>query len=535
MAWVNSTLASMTLDEKIGQMLMPSYSSGTAPTEVTSRKVGGFIFLGNSNTASAVLSATNSLQGITSVPLIFSIDCEPGPGGRLTDGTDFPMNMALGATRNATYAMEQGKVTARECRAIGVQMAFAPVVDVNTEPINPIIGIRSMSDDPELVKTLAQAMVQGMNSEGLLSTFKHFPGHGATTGDSHSSLPTITISTMEIEKNHVKPYADLLPAGYGNLVMSAHVWYTALDPGTTAWPATLSGNALTTILRNEIGFGGAVISDSFGMAGVQLAASTYDGVRIGVLAGLDIILTPPSLDDAYNGLKDAVTSGLIPMARINDSVRRILSLKSRVGIPETTTNSVATMTATMQHPDNLAAADVVARHAICSARTKPQDLPLTSTQKVYCLTLNASSTIFYLYAASYFTNTLGSRLPLLTTQAVSTSVSSSQRATIVANAQTYDRVVIASYEWKPAMTSNQVLLVEALRASGVKMVYVSFGSPWQITQFPLISNYFCGFSSHPGTQDEMARVLCGESTASGLWPVTISGVTRVDNWPIYGN
>jgi beta-N-acetylhexosaminidase len=517
----------MTLNDKVGQMIMPTYAAGTADSLVTSNRVGGFVFLGNNNTASGILTATNHLQDITSVPLLFSIDCEAGLGARVTNATRFPLNMGSAAARRKDLAREQGKVTARECRAVGVHIGFGPVLDVNTEPVNPIIGVRSYSDNPGLVAKTAEAYVEGVNSEGLLSTYKHFPGHGSTTGDSHSSLPVVDIPCDALQSVHVAPYAHLIGQGTGDLVMTAHVWYQCLDPGTTAWPATLSTNALTGILRTQLAYDGTVISDAFSMAGLTQAASTYDAARIGVLAGLDIILTPSSVTDAINGLKDAVNGGQIPMARIDASVRRILKLKSRVGMPELTTVSTAVMNATVGHPDHFAVSRRIGQRAICQALVQQNDFPLSASQRVLCLSLDASSTIFYLYSGSFFLDAMYGCGANVTTQTVSTSVSSSQRAAIIANAQTFDRVVVTSREWKPTISSNQVSLVQGLINAGVRMAYCSFGSPYQINQFTGMKNYYCGFSSHFETQREMAKVLTGLAAPQGLWPVTVAGVTPV--------
>jgi beta-N-acetylhexosaminidase len=530
--WVETLLASMTLDDKIGQMLMPQWTSGSAPGHVTTYKVGGFIFLANSSTT--IINAVNSLQAQTSVPLLFAIDCEAGSGARITDGTRFPMNMGLAATWQSDLACEQGRATARECRAVGIHIGFGPVLDVNTEPVNPIIGIRAYSDDPTIVAKMALSYVQGANEQGLLTTFKHFPGHGATTGDSHNSLPVVDISLGELQERHVKPYANLIATGAGDLVMSAHVWYPCLDPGPNAWPATLSTAAMTGILRQQLGFQGTVVSDSYGMAGLLQAASTYDAVRLGVLAGLDIILMPANMAQAQAGLRDAVTSGLIPMSRIDASVRRILTLKSRCGMPESTTVSATQAAAVLRHPDHLAAARAIGRKTICHANLRPGDTPLTATQRVLCLTLNASGQIFYLFSSSYFTNALAARLPLVTTQTVSTSISSSQRAAIVASVPNYDRVVVANYNWTPDYSSNQKLLVEALRGTTVPMVYVSFGSPYHVMQHPGLPNYFCAFSSHYDSQEGAAAVLTGEQSETGNWPVVLPGVaTRVREWPAF--
>jgi beta-N-acetylhexosaminidase len=534
----------MTLDEKLGQMIMPAYSASTADSLVTSQRVGGFIFLGNNNTASALLAATNHLQSITSVPLMFAVDCEAGLGARVVDATRFPLNMSGGASQDRNLAMLQGRVTARECRAVGIHIGFGPVVDVNTEPVNPIIGIRSYGDNPSIVTHMAESYVEGAHSDGLLCTFKHFPGHGATKGDSHNSLPVVDIPCTELENNHVAPYRELLGRGLGDLVMSAHVWYTCLDPGTTAWPATLSTNALTGILRTELQYDGAVISDSFGMAGLLAAASTYDAARLGVQAGLDIILTPNSVTDALNGLRDAVNSGNIPLERINQAVRRILRLKSRVGLPEAAFVDPQIMARTVGHPDHRAIAEALARRCVVGAKTNPADFPTTPpSQRVLCLALDPSSSIFYLYSGSYFMDEFARLHDNVSTMTVSTNVSSTQRSQILAQAANYDRIIILSRDWKPTISSNQQLLIQALIDLGKPLAYVSAGSPWHVNMFTNLHNYYCGFSSHYEIQRQLARVLAGTASLSGNWPVamvdgvwvplrppTVPTLSRVEQW-----
>jgi beta-N-acetylhexosaminidase len=511
----------MTLDDKLGQMIIPTYSASSADRLVTGQHVGGFIFNGNDNTAAGLLAATTHLQQITSVPLIFAIDCEAGLGARVVDATRFPLNMSAGAACAPDLLRMQGRVTARECRAVGIHIGFGPVVDVLTEPVNPIIGVRAYSDDPALVARLAEAYVHGANSEGLLCTFKHFPGHGATTGDSHNSLPVVDIARSDLEGIHVAPYRLLLSRGLGDLVMSAHVWYTCLDPGTTAWPATLSSNALTGILRNELGYDGAIISDSFGMAGLLAAANTYDAARIGVQAGLDIILMPTSEADALSGLRDAVNSGAIPIGRIDQSVRRILRLKSRVGLPAGAIVPVSVMQATVGHPDHRRVAAAIARRAIAGARPAEGEFPTSASQRVLCLSLDASSSIFYLYDASYFLNEFAWAHSNVTTQTVATNVTSAQRSQIVASAAQYERIIVISRDWKPTISTAQQQLVQALIDSGRPLAYCSFGSPYHINMFTGMKNFLCGFSSHYAVQMQMADVLAGGAPLSGNWPVAM--------------
>lgn len=526
LAWINSMVAQMTLDDKVGQMIMPGYSSGTADGFVTTYHVGGFLFSGNSNTAAALVAATNHLQGVTSVPLLFSIDCEAGLGGRCADGeaTRFPMNMAAGSAMRPDLVRAQGGVTARECRAVGIQIGFGPVLDVNTEPVNPIIGIRSYSERPELVAQMAGEYVAGANAEGLLCTYKHFPGHGPTTGDSHNGLQTVSITREQLDTIHLAPYSTLFASGTVDLVMSGHLWYTCLDPGTTPWPATISNNALTGVLRNQLGYTGCVISDSYGMAGLLQAAgnSTYNAARMGVQAGLDIVLSPSSIPDAYNGIKDAVVGGQISMARIDDSVRRILTLKSRAGMPEQTTVSATAYTGVLSHPENLAVAHDIGIRTITTRDIQPQDLPLTTTQSILVYDLSTANTIFYRYPSSYFDTELQAHLPGVQIQSVGQSLTTTQINNLAANALNYDRVIVASYEWHPALYySGQDTLVKRLISQGTHLIYCSFGSPYQYFEFPGIKNYLCAFSSHYDSQQEMARELVGAGTASGQWPVSV--------------
>lgn len=519
--WINGLIGKMTLEDKVGQMIMPAYSASSANDYVTTYHVGGFLFNGNGNTAAGLIAATNHLQEITSVPLIFSIDCEAGLGARCVDATRFPMNMGAGSAMRPELVREQGGVTARECRAVGIQIGFGPVLDVNTEPINPIIGIRSYGERPERVAELAGAYVSGANAEGLLCTYKHFPGHGPTTGDSHAGLQTVTISRQDLDNIHLAPYRTLFASGTVDLVMSGHLWYTCLDPGTTPWPATISNNAMTGVLRNELGYTGCVISDSYGMGGLLQAAgnSTYNAARLGVQAGLDIVLSPASIPDAYNGIRDAVIGGQISTSRIDDSVRRILTLKSRAGMPEVTTVSTTAYTGVLKHADNLAVAHEIGSRTITTTSTQAADLPLTSSQSVLVLALATNNTIFYRYDSSSFFGELTAHLPSAVLRSVGTSLSSSAINTLANEALGYDRVIVAAYEWQPALQySGQVTLVNTLISQGSHVIYCSFGSPYQYMQFPGVP-FRCAFSSHYDSQQEMARELVGMTSPSGHWPI----------------
>ena len=542
--WVEDRLASMTLDQKVGQLIMPQWTSGSAAGYLTNQKVGGFIFLASSSTT--IVNATNALQtqaaGQGTAPLLFSVDCECGAGARVSDGTRFPYNMAVasgwlgGGARPADLeaGRQQGRITARECRALGLHVGFGPVVDVNTNADNPVIGVRSFSDDPARVADLAEAYMEGAAAEGLLTTLKHFPGHGGTDTDSHTALPECHVTGAALRAVHAKPYFDLTARGKGDLVMTAHVWFDALDPGATPWPATLSTVALTDLLRGEIGFQGTVVSDAFNMAGLGLATGTYDGARIGVQAGLDVVLMPTDPDAAFRGIRDAVLTGTITQARLDASVRRVLRLKSRVGMPETgTTASLAAAAALLRHPDHLAASADIGARAIAAAATRPGDLPLATTHTVLVMDLGGSG-VFYAENLGTFTAALGGKVGSVTVQTVASNPSASARAMLVAQAAGFDRTLVMIRKWNPPLSAGQAALLAELPAAGRRTVNVSFGSPYHMTAAPGGSNWFCGFSSNTGTQAAMADVLTGAATP-GRWPVTVSGYTgaAVADWALY--
>lgn len=532
LAWVDARLAAMSLKEKVGQMIMIEYIGSSAATNLRTYGLTGFIFTGNNNTALNLWNAINSMQAQTTVPLFFAIDCEPGLGGRCVDATRFPMNMAMGATRRTDLAEAQGRVTARECRSLGFQIGFGPVVDVNTEPINPIIGIRSYGDDPALVTSLARAHTQAAAQEGMLCTFKHYPGHGDTTGDSHSSLPIVGCPMDELQAMHIQPYRTLIQDRLAELVMSAHNWYYAIDGNVTPWPATLSHVAMTDILRTDLGFKRLVISDSYGMAGITQTTSTYNAARVGVQAGLDIILMPSNLKSAYDGIYDAVMSGQIPESRINESVRRVLGMKSRAGMPEVTTTPRTLWESTLKHPDHLAVARDVAAAAVRAVRVNPADL-LNTSSNVYLINLDTSTQIFYRYPPATLISALTDKGCSVYTKTVSSTIGSSSRAAIVSESAAYSHVVIVSTYWKPQLPGDQPTLVQDLINAGRKIIYVSLGSPYHILQFPTMQNYFCAFSSHFESQNELARILMQETPVpGGGWPVTVPGVVdaRVEDW-----
>jgi len=536
LAWVDDVLSSMTLEEKIGQMIMSSNHAG-GEGQIDAYHVGGFVFVGNGQQASNIVATTNRLQAYSPIPLWFSIDAEAGLGARVADATIYPLIMAFGAAGDPALTELCGHITARECRALGVQIAFGPVVDVNTEPINPIISTRSYADDPDLVTDLARGFITGARAEGLLCTFKHYPGHGATTGDSHSSLPTVDLPLATLEAEHIKPYRDLAGTGDVDLVMSAHVWYSQVDNDYgKPWPATLSPRFLTDILRTSIGFDNVTVSDAYGMSGLALAVPDQRERAVkGVQAGLDVILMPPDVGEAFNGIRDAVLDSTLTIERIDESVRRILIAKSRSGLPENALVDPALYPTVLRHPEHLSAVRQVCERAFTCAKDQLSNIPpVSSTDHVLVLSLTASRTIFYRMSSTYFTNPFVVQVPNTDIQIVGTSLSTSERQAIVNDALLHDKVIVLGYDWTEIASSNQVTLINDLAATSVPVIYVAFGAPYHYLQIPGVDAFYCGYSSVDAMQEVAVEVLTGQRQAVGVLPVQVAGLpvppNRVDVW-----
>ena len=364
-AWVETTLKKMTLRQKLGQMLMPYYFGVFTSTEsaeykellhqVEDNSVGGLILgtirgpLGIERSQvypSAVL--TNELQKRAKIPLLIGADLESGAGMRIDEGTSFPSAMAVGATNDPKLAYTMGKVTALEARAAGVQWIFAPVADVNNNPDNPIINIRSFGEDPQRVAEFVAQFVRGAEENGALATAKHFPGHGDVSVDSHLALAAVPGDRAELESTELVPFRAAIAAGVSS-IMPGHLSVRAFEPDPMV-PATLSKSILTGLLRDEMKFKGLIVTDALDMGGVTSLYAPGEAAVRSVEAGADVLLMPPVPDAAMAGLEEAVKSGRISTKRIDESVRRILLAKSRVGLDKNRLVDIARLSENFARP-----------------------------------------------------------------------------------------------------------------------------------------------------------------------------------------
>lgn len=345
--WVEEKLKEMSLEEKVGQLFMVGFehSLGMKATQVNQQAeslvndyhVGGFIlFRRNVSSPEQVVTLTNDLQklalsGDAQIPLLISVDQEGGKITRISEGvTVFPGNMPLGATRDKQLARQAAQLMGEDLKNLGIHLNFAPVMDVNNNPQNPVIGVRSFGSDPNLVAELGTAMIQGYHDAGVFTAVKHFPGHGDTSVDSHISLPTIHHDRKRLDQVELVPFKKAIEAGT-DFVMTAHVTFPAIEP-TPGLPATLSKRVLTDLLRNELGFQGIIITDDMEMGAIANRYGTGEAAVKAIEAGADMILVCHTLEkqkDAILAVQKAVENGRITEERIDESVKRILELKAK--------------------------------------------------------------------------------------------------------------------------------------------------------------------------------------------------------------
>ncbi len=519
--WVEAELASMSIEEMIGQMIV-SDKHTQGDQLIDEYHLGGFVFLGNRQSAEEIVSSVNRLQAHARRPLWFAIDSEAGLGARVADATIFPMLMAFGAIADPSLIEEWGRITARESRALGIQVAYGPVLDANTEPGNPIVSTRAASDDPERIVRVARGFVRGARSEGALCTYKHYPGHGATSGDSHSSLPSVDVPLSTIESVHLKPYRDLVKAGEIDLVMTAHVWFPQVHPEGPL-PATLSAVFNREILRDRIGFEGVLISDSYVMKGLVTAVPD-EGERalLGIAAGLDVILSPDDAGLVHRTIRAAVADGRISAGRVAESARRVLIAKSRAGLPERRTVDPLAWKSILNHPDHRATARRICEASFTCLVDRIGARPLIApADNVLVLALAATQRIFYRFASSYFTGPFSERVPDAVVVGVPTVIPPAMREALLARAARAEKVLVLGYDWHSIESADQVALINELTGQPQPVIYVSFGAPYHHRQIPDVDACFCGYASVPAMQETAVEVLLGVRPASGRLPVRV--------------
>ncbi|MGE5439716.1 MAG: glycoside hydrolase family 3 protein, partial [Bacteroidota bacterium] len=394
--WVENNLNHMTLYEKCAQMVMPWVEAEFMNEDdpkfkrlvhlVRDLKVGGIIFFEGDIINQVLL--TNKLQKLSEVPLLVSADYERGVGMRLKDAVEFPYNMAIGAADDTTLTYMMGKIVGQETRSIGVQQNYAPMVDINNHAKNPIINIRSYSEDKDIIDRHMLAFMKGMDEENVLTTAKHFPGHGATDLDSHKDLPLLSQSKSSFEKNDLVPFEKAITAGVKS-VMVGHLEVPAYEP-KRGLPATLSKNIITNLLKNQLGFQGLVITDAMNMHGVTKHFKTGPATLKAVQAGNDIILFPPDEAAAISAIYNAVETGKISESRIDYSVRKILAAKKWLHLDNNRFVNIDSVTHLLNKRSHIRLAQDIADKSITMVKNEGNLIPVDPSKysSVACITLS---------------------------------------------------------------------------------------------------------------------------------------------------
>lgn len=544
--WVEKTLASMTLDEKIGQLIIPavigmflSQSSEAFERirrDITEFHVGGYHMLGEVNTLhepAGVALLLNHIQEIAKHPLWITADFEGGAGLRYMGATRLPRAMAMGATANPDMAFQAGRITAEEARAIGVHVNFYPVVDVNNNARNPIINIRSFGGDPALVSRMARAYIRGAQSSGVMATAKHFPGHGDTSTDSHLELPSLDIDRARLDAIELPPFRAAIQEGVGG-VMSAHIALPRID--VDKLPATLSHKILTGVLRNELGFGGVIFTDAMDMRGVAAHYPEGEAAVRSIKAGADIVLYPPSVEKAFLALKQAVQSGDIKESRVDESVRRILAAKARLGLDKnrfTDINKLDRVLGSREHQD---AARQVIESAITLVRDQRNALPLklAPEQKVLFIALVDNSEGWRDgVPGRAFLSGLQQRHPNTTNVYVTDKTAPAEFELIKKLAALSDVVIVngfirvSSYKGSIDLTEGELKLLKHLSAADKPFVFVLYGSPYLISFVPELPSYVLAYEYYPAAEEAAMKAVLGEIEFKGKLPVELPGFYNI--------
>lgn len=550
--WIETTLRGLSLRQRVGQMVMiwmlGDYTNANDTTYaqiirwVEQDGIGGVSM--SLGTPVEVAAKLNDLQRRARVPLLVSADLEPSLG-RLESGvfshylletggaTVFPSQMAIAATGRDSDAYDVGRAIAREGRAVGIHINFAPVVDVNNNPANPVINVRSFGEDAQRVARLSALFVRGTQDGGELATAKHFPGHGDTDVDSHVGLPIVGANSARLDSIELVPFKAAIAAG-ASLVMTAHIALPAVQ-GDSTTPATLAPRIITGLLRDTLGFRGVAITDAMTMEGIGKGYTTEKSSVLAVQAGADILLKPSDPTRAIDAVVGAVERGQISRARIDSAVRHILELKVRSGAAPNGIVSLEHLREVVGSPEHRAIAASIARRSLTLLRDKEQLVPLAGdTGRVLVVRyapeteLKAGKTFEAALRAGRVTR--GRRAPVdvahIGPGATRDLLDSLDRAANAAST-----VVVTAYvrrvegQGRVAVPAPIATWIDALSRKH-RTVVVAFGNPYLIGQFPSVGSFLAAYSVSEDLERAAANALLGRAPITGTAPISLPGVFK---------
>ncbi len=542
---ITNAIRNMSVEEKVGQMLMPDFRKwkGENVTAINPEiqklikdyHIGGVIlFKENTVTREQMTRLTDAYQNAADkFALIVSVDQEGGIVTRLQEGTSFPGNMALGAAQSEDLTQKVGKAIGEELNSVGINMNFAPVMDVNINPDNPVIGVRSFGSDPELVSSLGKAFMRGLKEAGIASTAKHFPGHGDTEVDSHLGLPEVPYTMDRLKEIELYPFKKAMESGI-DAVMTAHVTFPEIDSTKVisvkdgreiSLPATLSYRVLTELMREEMGFKGVIITDAMNMGAIVDNFGPTEAALRAVKAGTDILLMPVGIDEVSKALYQAIHKGEISHSRINQSVERILTLKLNRGIiKRDVKESLETRLA------NSLEAVGSAEHKSLEREVAEKSITVLKNEGYLPIKADASDTIAVVGNSSLYATSLLKAVKNYHENVIFIDIKDNKEDSAffqeeqIAQLREAKYIIFGTYTSTAAgraPTTVQMSLMNSILDIGVPVIALGIRNPYDIMAYPSVPAYLAQYSFNNESFEASVATIFGKINPTGKLPVTI--------------
>ena len=521
----------MTIEQKVGAMLMLGWE-GDNPTDDTTvcakareivrdMEIGGIILMGRNvrhDDLTVTVNTINELQALSREPLLVNVDQEGGMVARFQDGvTVMPSAMTLGATRHPDLAYKACQACAEELIALGVNYNFAPSVDVNNNPDNPIIGTRSYGESPDLVCEFGAQAIRGFQDAGVVACAKNFPGHGDTAVDSHLALPSVPYPRERLEAMELKPFRAAIAAGVSS-IMTTHIMFPALDPDL---PSTLSRKIITGLLREEMGYGGVLVTDSMEMKGIANNWSVPEASVMAIEAGVDLILIPhthATMRESREAIIRAVKDGRIPESRLDESVARITAMKRGYDLGKRRFADPNALGRLLRTPEHLAIQREIAELGVTLVRNDSSAIPLklSAGEKLLVVGMHATVPRLASALATHWGNVESLELTGERDEAMKQAMAAAADASVIV------MPTCPVEPWKQATDQAlQTDVVKALNALDRKLIVVAVRNPYDLRQFPEVGAYVCTYGYREGSLEAAAALISGKIEPRGVLPVTI--------------